>query len=359
MRDLELLVTLWPSFPHFPRFIKDHRLSGIRLNSAMISNPELEAELGLIKDLDPKLPLYFDVKGRQLRVEEVHLNPDYLDITLNHPISVELPALVIFKAGADDAMLLRVEEDGKRLIFDGGPRFMVNPGESLHIKHPSLKVSGGLFSDLELAKIERVKKEGFTRFFLSYVESQRDVDEFLEIVGSDSEVWLKIENQKGLDYVANEFRKKPNLSLVAARGDLYIESVMPHDILPALKLIIEKDPEACLGSRILLSVVQPQLTEVKRALYFMEANEIDKTKVEGIIDQLTQPQEPSCADFCELAWLYDIGYRRMMLCDELCLKEDLLAEAINAFDAFRESYTKKPEVVEPQKRSFLRRFRKH
>ena len=28
----------------------------------------------------------------------------------------------------------------------------------------------------------------------------------------------------------------------------------------------------------------------------------------------------------------------MMLCDELCLKEELLIRAVNAFQAFRESY---------------------
>jgi hypothetical protein len=47
---------------------------------------------------------------------------------------------------------------------------------------------------------------------------------------------------------------------------------------------------------------------------------------------------PSCSDFLELAWLYDIGYREMMLCDELCLKKDLLTAAVNAFDGFRTAY---------------------
>jgi len=55
---------------------------------------------------------------------------------------------------------------------------------------------------------------------------------------------------------------------------------------------------------------------------------------------------PSCADFLEMAWLYDIGYRSMMLCDELCLKEDLLATAINACQSFREHYQPiVPDVV--------------
>ncbi|MDO8571963.1 MAG: hypothetical protein Q7R79_04760 [bacterium] len=307
MEPIDLMVTLWPSFPHFERFSQDGRLSGIRLNSAMITNPELEEELKLIKKLNVNVPLFFDVKGRQLRVADVHLNPAHLDLTLNHPISVQTPTPVLFKAGADNALLDHVEEGGRRLLFRNFPEYMINPGESLHIRHPSLTMEGPIFIDEELRKIEKVRKAGFTKYFLSYVETQREVDQFLELVGKDSEVWLKIETKKGLEYVAREFKKRPNLILVAARGDLYVEIDWPHQIMDALRLIIDKDPQACVGSRILLSVVHEPV--------------------------------PSCADFLELAWLRDIGYTRMMLCDELCLKEDLLATAVNAFEGFRKTYT--------------------
>lgn len=138
---------------------------------------------------------------------------------------------------------------------------------------------------------------------------------FLELVGKDAEVWLKIENKRGLEFVIGKFTKQPNLKLVAARGDLYVEIDRPHQILSALKMIIEKDPEACVGSRILLSVVHEPI--------------------------------PSCADFTELAWLYDIGYRNMLLCDELCLKGDLLATAVNAFGSFAAEYVKNVPAVSP------------
>jgi hypothetical protein len=303
-KKLELLVTLWPSFPHYLRFSEDKRIAGIRLNSAMISNPELEKELEMLKTMEEKVPLYFDIKGRQLRITQVRLNPDYLDISINHPIQVDTPTVVLFKAGADDAILDHVE-DGNRLIFQGGPGMMVDAGESLHIRDESLMTWGPQFTPEEIGKIEQVRKFGFKKYFLSYVQSQRDVDEFRELVGRDAEVWLKIEDKKGLNYVATEFRKDPNLILVAAQGDMYVEIERPHEILNALKLIIQKDPEACVGSRILLSVIHDSV--------------------------------PSCADFEQLGFLYEIGYRRMMLCDELCLKESLLSTAINAFCAFRNS----------------------
>jgi len=298
----ELLVTLWPSFPHFNRFANDERLSGIRLNSAMITNPMLEGELELIKANPVRNPLFFDVKGRQLRITEVVPSKERLEIYLNHPIEVKTPCVVLFKAGADYAVLDHLECGGQKLVFQGGPKFKVAPGESLHIRDSSLVVKGELFTETELQKIAKVKAAGFSKYFLSYVESQSDVDQFQELVGKDAEVWLKIENKAGMEYVKS-FQKRDNLVLVAARGDLFVELPKPHHMIKALRLIIEKDPVACVGSRILLSVIDSPV--------------------------------PSCADLSELAWLYDIGYRRVMLCDELCLKEKLLATAINVYDAVK------------------------
>jgi len=306
MRPFECMVTLQPNFLHFGRFARDRRLGGVRLNNPHWTPEELRKELEIAAADNPTVPIYFDIKGWQLRVVETHPSDDYLDITLNHPIEVDTPVTVVFKAGADSALLVRLEEGGRRLIFHKGPRYLVKPGESLQIRHPSLRVLGDQFTPAEIEKIEVAKAAGIKHFFLSYVESQADVDRFLELVGPDAEVMLKIENQKGLDFVANEFVKKPNIRLVAARGDLYVEVKKPHDILNALKLIISKDPEACVGSRLMLSVIHEPV--------------------------------PSCADFLELAWLYDIGYRSFMLCDELCLDKALLSTALNAVMAFRESY---------------------
>jgi len=308
-KDLKLMVTLWPSFSHFKSFLNDDRLAGIRLNSAMMALPELAKELAIVEEFqrDDTVPLFYDIKGRQLRIEEVIPLKAHLEIRLNRPVKVKTPTPVLFKAGADAALLESIEDDGYRLVFRGGPKYMVRAGESLHIRHPSLSVGGSQFTKAEMEKISAVKKSGFTKWFLSYVQNQRDVDEFMELVGRDAEVMLKIEDRQGLDYVARDFRKKPNLSLVTARGDLYVELEHPHDILEAQRLIVMKDPEACVASRLLLSVIRSPV--------------------------------PSCTDFSELAWLYDIGYRNIMLCDELCLKDEFLAPAVAAFDAFRESYT--------------------
>lgn len=306
MKDLKLLVTLWPSMAHFVDFLNDDRLAGIRLNSAMMSLPELDKELEIIDDeAEPgTVPLYYDIKGRQLRVIKAIAHKTHLELILNHPITVETPTPVLFKAGADHALLESV--DGNRLVFRGGPRYSVRDGESLHIRHPSLQIHGPLFTDIEKEKIEKVRAAGLTRWFLSYVEKAQDIDEFRELVGTDAELMLKIESKQGMRFVAQEFKKQDGVTLVAARGDLYVELDQPHEILAATRLIVEKDPEACVASRLMLSTVRSPV--------------------------------PSCSDFSELAWLYDIGYRKVMLCDELCLKHEFLGPAVGAFDAFRESY---------------------
>lgn len=335
------MVTLWPSFPHFTKFARDKRLCGIRLNSAMINSPELEKELVALPGLGPTVPLFFDAKGRQPRVIWVDpSNTQNLDLRLNHRISVKAPVRVLFKAGADSAVLDRLEEDGQRLVFNGGPAYMVQPGESIHILHPSLIIEGPLFTEAEKQKIERVQQHGFTKYFLSYVECQKDVDEFRELVGKDALIMLKIESKRGLNFVAEEFKKSDQLVLVAARGDLYIELDWPHHIIRALELIIAKDPEACVASRLFLSVVndlrnKKVIEAIKRVRSDPFKNADPERIVETTLLSLINRDIPSCADFCEVAWLYSLGYRNMMLCDELCLREDLLTNAVGAFDAFR------------------------
>jgi pyruvate kinase len=307
----DLLVTMCPSFPHFYKFANDQRVNAVRFNSAMITLPELDNELGILTKRPPKAPVYYDVKGRQMRILKVETIDGNLVLTINHPITVQTPCVVLFKAGADVGMLDHIEEvDGhQRLVFDGGPTYKLVAGESLHIRHESFRNLRGstkednVYTELEQKKIAKVKEAGINKFFLSYVENQYDVDLFREMVGKDAEVWLKIESVAGLNYVNEHFKKEDNLVLVAARGDMFVEVEQPHHIIKGLRDIIKKDPKASVGSRLLLSIVDSPV--------------------------------PSCADLIEIQWLYDIGYRRMMLCDEICLKEHMLNAAVSVFNGIK------------------------
>jgi len=300
----KLLVTLSPSHHHFQRFANDTRLAGLRMNTPMLTVDEVVAELETLVTKPTKVPVFFDVKGRQLRVMEEVENDQFCDIRLNHPIEVETPTVVITKGGNDAGEVGTLLEGGKRLVFSKNPQWRVKMGESIHILDPNHRVLPPLFHEDEQEKIAAVKAAGvIKKWFLSYVEEQRDIDQLREIIGPDDEILLKIESKRGLQFVAEQYKPSPRTRLVAACGDLFVEVGQPHKILNAVKLISARDPRAIVGSRMLLSLVYSST--------------------------------PSFADLTQLAWLRDIGYDTFMLCDELCLKEDSLAAALNVFEAFR------------------------
>lgn len=304
--DLNFHVTLWPAFPHFHRFCRDDRLQGIRLNSAMMEASEIDDNFS-VEIERATVPLWFDIKGMQMRIREIICGTDcdHLEFRLNRPVQVKTPCKVWFKAGEDCAVCTEIR-DGTHFIFDGGPHYEVREGESIHIRQKGFQVGGPVFLDYEKEKIEKIVGLGFDKFYLSYVWSQKHVDEFRELIGQDAELVLKIENEWGLTWVANQWQPQNCTHLAAARGDLYVEIAYPHEIMAAVKLIIERDPTAYVGSRMLLSLVNQSV--------------------------------PRCADMSDLMWLYTIGYRNFLLCDELCLKEELLARCVNVFDAFRGYY---------------------
>lgn len=303
-KKANLHVTLWPTFTHFRRFASDPRVEGIRLNSAMVNVFEIDDNTFGHLHTDK---LWFDIKGMQMRIKEVISDhtTDHLEFILNRPVKVKTPCPVYFKGGEDAAKLIEVR-DGTHFIFEGGPKFEVRAGESIHIRN-EYEVGGPLLLQNELDKIERIKKYGIKGWYLSYVYEASHEAQLREIIGLDRLI-LKIEDKRGLEFVANHKFNLESTNLMAARGDLYVEVDYPHDILAACKLIISKDQGAFVGSRMLLSIIS------------------------------NRHSVPSAADFSELAWLYDIGYRNFLLCDELCLKGEWLGAAVNTFDAFRESY---------------------
>jgi len=126
-KNLQLAVTLWPSFPHFELFAKRKDIAGIRMNTAMVDLDHLDAEFEIANRIPDSVPLWFDIKGRQLRVTEVIESPTHLEIKINHPIEVATPCPVLFKAGSDHCLLRKVRNKD-HLIFDGGPQWRVKVG---------------------------------------------------------------------------------------------------------------------------------------------------------------------------------------------------------------------------------------
>jgi pyruvate kinase len=319
MPEIEIMATLWPEMDHYRYFARDSRIKGIRLNTAKASVETIASLTKQALDGSFGTPLYFDVKGRQLRVEHVDPCEDHLELDLNHSITVDTPCVVLFKGGTDVALLDRVV-DGKRLIFRGGPHYMVTPGDSLNIRGPSLKVHGDLFPPKQLAFLEVAKKAGITRFMLSYAKTAKEIKELQDIVGKECEIFAKIEDQAGVDFAKREWNSlsgkfgefykfnepREKVSILTARGDLFVELDKPHQILAATRDLIRLDRKAIAGSRILLSV--------------------------------TEEEVPSCADLNEIAWLLEIGYRRFMFCDGLCLDKKALDRAVTILETVADEY---------------------
>lgn len=301
---MNLHITCTPMQTHFGDFCNDTKIAGIRMNGLLFKNCDLETQLNKIP-WNASVLLWFDAKGRQMRVEKSESFEDHLELEMNHPISgLKLPHPIIFKAGEDWAMIERISNDGKRLILraDGFPKYRVKPGDSVHFRNESLSVDGPLFTDDEKSKIEMAVRAGAKNWYLSYVENRYDIDEFRELIGTHADLILKIENRKGLAFVERQTDWKSSFRrtrLACARGDLYVELNQPHEILAAQQTIIRTDPNAVVGSRMLLSLFNNNV--------------------------------PSCSDVNEMGLLSWMGYRNFLLCDDLCTSGPALHRAVDTF----------------------------
>ena len=291
--------------------VESPNVGAVRYNTGADSPYSPRETLARIAELTRryKKPLYVDLKAPQLRITEWATFP-YGPIVLNHKIKVELPAKVYFRG--DDVCNIKEVIDGNKLYVEPFPKYPVGRGQSVNIVSDKLEVEGYLIeNDCEYAL--SACKLGINKFMLSFVESLDDTLEFedflereadLSVVG-DIEVVLKIESQKGVDFVKNIAPAVlKNYRLMAARDDLMIQiglSNMPD----ALRAIIKKDSEAICASRLLMGLEH------------------------GAV---------SMSDLSDLEFMRGMGYKHFMLSDGLSRNHG--KEAIK----FWEEYSKKFKV---------------
>ena len=300
--DIKAIVTIPPYAPFIDEVVAHPAVSGVRLNTVMPTKGALEDLLKRLQDQVGDKELWIDLKCRQLRVKTYGV-PPFTEIELTHNISVDTPVTAYFNDGKEQATVLEV--DGNRLIMQEGPQRVIGPGESINIPHPSLKIEGYL-TTTDQQYIEAGNKLGLTRYMLSFVESQDDVSAFNALV-PNAQIVAKIESRKGLNYVCTDAKKEARL--MAARGDLYIELKKPHHIINAMETIIAKDPDAIAASRIFSS--------------------------------LTYSLEPSCADIGDVDSLIRIGYKTLMLGDEICQRRESVLSALNLLYEMNQQYKTK------------------
>jgi pyruvate kinase len=287
-----VIVTVPPHATFLEEVAAHPVVVGLRLNTVMPIKGTIEETLTRLSSLGQ--PLWIDLKGRQLRVAEAAV-PPFTAVRLSHRISVRTPARAIFSGGREEARVLAV--DGDRLILEDGPRRVLGPGESVNLPCASLTIEGTLTARDE-DYVRAARGLGLHDFMLSFVEQQEDV-EAVRALDPEARVVAKIESQRGLAYAREH--GGGDVRLMTARGDLFLELARPHHLLRAMKDVLAADPDAIVASRI--------------------------------CDSLAWGLEPTSQDITDAAYLLSLGYRTLLLGDEVCLKRDSVLSALNLLEA--------------------------
>lgn len=284
-----VVVTIPPHADFLEEVAAHPVVGGLRLNTVMPLADSHEQTLERLAGLGQ--PLWVDLKGRQLRVAEAAV-PPFTSVRLSHRIKVRTPTTARF--GDAEVRVLAVR--GNELILEDGPRRVVGPGESVNIPDPSLEVEGVL-TEGDRVYLAAMRRLGLKRVMLSFVESADDLAA-LRAELPDAELVAKIESERGLR--ALRAGELAGARPMAARGDLYVELRRPHHLPRALRSILGADPSAIAASRILSS--------------------------------LAWEPEPQASEITDVAFLLQLGYRWLMLGDEVCLRRESVISALNLLE---------------------------
>jgi len=279
-------------------------IEGIRCNTGA---PTIDSKVQILNTFQTTIyPIkpWIDLKCRELRlIKEATIPQDYLEI--NHKIEVETPVALYYNEGNEYVIIDEVKDGTKLRVkppdnYTGSETIKFGKGASINISDPSLKIEGYLtINDIDY--INAAKEVELHNYLLSYVESSEDINALIEL-DPQANIIAKIESKKGLEFIRAGYDQiKDKVRLLAARADLYIELDRPHEILKALKVIIQKDSSAIGASRILES--------------FLELEKV-----------------PRCTDFTDLGYLKELGYKTLLLGDDICQNKEALSSALGVLE---------------------------
>ncbi len=282
MKEKCILIATLPALNNMDKIyqvFKNPHVSEVRFNTGAQTPYSVIETLTILKELSIKYKkrVWIDIKGRQLRVIK-WADPLYSCIELNHNIEIMYPARIYFRNG-DEVNITHVQ-DGNKLYVDPLPKYALGAGQSVNIIAKDLKIEGYL-TEKDKEYLAACRKLGFRRIMASFVESFNDLDEIYAIQPR-AKIVSKIESEKGLKFISQYKLSR----LMAARDDLFLQTGQNYKMFEHLKSIIKSDPKAICASRIFLSL------EKKDTVDF--------------------------ADFADLELMYQMGYRRFMLCDNVC-----------------------------------------
>lgn len=305
-KGIRIIASLPPYVDHRQDLMEHPSVDELRLNTIMpIAEKRVDVLSRLQRESNGKR-IWVDLKTTDLRITQFEFLP-YAFVEISHKIEVDLPAEIRFKEY--NSKIVEIV-NGNKLIINRRPTRVVGKGEPVYIPDPSLRITDGFFIENDLAYIEASESLGKHDYMLSFTESGQNIEDLLKLAPEAHPI-LKIESQKGLEFVKNEYPKyRKQARLMAAREDMYDQ--IGDDkmaMLDALELIIKADPNAICASRLLTSLEEKDIV--------------------------------SMGDISDWQLMYDMGYRTFMLSDMLCFHEDAFRKAIEIVTAFRKRAEKR------------------
>ncbi len=253
-------------------------ITSYRFNSGvnqLMSTKEIIDILLKIKE-ETKKKVWIDLKGRQLRVIS-WADPKYEAIELNHEISIEYPAKVIFR---DNTTSEIIRCRGNKILLKDPPYHALGKGQSINIDAKNLEIKDYLTEqDKEL--IELSKQYELNDYMASFIEEIGDLIEILSL-NKNANIIVKIESLKGLKFILENTLR---LNIMSARDDLYANLNSSYKTIKYLKELVKKDKNAICASKIFTS--------------------------------LDNSPYPDLKDYEDLELMYQIGYRNFMLQDDI------------------------------------------
>jgi hypothetical protein len=304
-----------PQSAQMPVVAKEPLVEGVRFNTGT-RTPYCPREcLQILKNATRDKEFWIDLKCRQPRIIK-WADPTFSDIELNHEVTVDLPAKIIFR-GEHATNIVAV--NGNKVFVDPRPKHVVGAGQAVNILGSNLKIEG-FFIDSDLEYINAGIELGIHRYMLSYVEQESDIAQMIER-DPQAIIVAKIETQKGLEFVRDVYPSfSGSIRLLAAMDDLYT-NIGPDEteMIPALKTIISADPNAIAASRLFLSLEDNETMSLQDQAFFR--------------------------------FLEAMGYNSFMLSDDLCKHPDPFARTIEAMRKL--GAKEKPRGVFEGVRSYL------
>lgn len=294
-KDCILIATL-PSLSNMERVrhVFEHPLvSEVRYNTGVQSPYSVDQTLDMLQVLSLRYQkrLWIDIKGRQLRVAK-WADPLYSCIELNHKVQLTYPAHIYFRNG--DRVNVTHVKDGNRLFVDPLPREALGAGQSVNVIAESVTVEGYLTA-LDEEYLRACRTRGLCHVMASFAESQDDTEAIRQLL-PNAHVVSKIESLRGVSWI----KEQDVTDLMAARDDLFLQTGQDHRVLDHLQAIIERDSGAICAS--------------------------------GIFSSLERRESPNLADLADIELMYRMGYRKFMLCDNVC--NHCFDRAMKAWESF-------------------------